>query len=700
MGPGVGAILGAWTSAWADGTAGVVIALAGLGIIVLNRAFWVRQAGLGLVVWGLLWGRIAFGPVPDPGWPATAADGTRTVLEGTVLGEPAGRAAGQEVWLELTGRRSALGWEPAAGRVVVRTAYAGPLLPGDRVVISGTLRLAGRSPDFDYRAWLAARGVSRVIYDGKVLAVEPGQSLETVAGRVRRWLGANLRSRLPPDEAALAEGLLLGLRSGLSAEAREAFNRTGTTHILVVSGYNVAVVGAVFLTAGRLVVGGWGWLWGLAGVGLYFGLVGPSPPTIRAAIMGMLALVGMGLGRPAWPANGLGLAIAAMLLVEPGLLADLSFQLSVLATAGIIFLVPVMQGWYLPRLAAATRPGLIRRAVLGAADGAAFIAAAWAATAPVILAGFRVISPVAIPVNLLIAPAVPPALFGSALLALAGPLGPLADLLAGAVGIPLGFILRVVWAFARLPGAAVGVGPWGKVEAALWLGALGALAFGPSRRVLVRTWPLGPACMLAGALLSAALLPTPARLDLYDLGGRRLLLAETSDGRVLIGSTRAPGSLVRTLINRLPAWDRYLDLVVWTDPGLPPAEAISALGREFKLGRVLAPDDLADRPEVGLGKSLRLRAYPGPRGPAAWVVVTVGEADVALGLGEAMAELPEEVVGAELVVPGDAGNGWEVGLKGYVVGTEGGGGEGYLVLPAGGRLTFWTDGQTVWPAGD
>lgn len=698
MGAGIGALLGAWSSAGADGTAGAVIALAGLGIILLNRSFWLRQAGLGLAAWGLLWGRIAFGPVPDPGWPATAADGTRTVLEGTVLGEPTARAAGQEVWLELTGRRSALGWDPAAGRVVARTAYPGPILPGDRVVISGTLRVPGRSPDFDYRAWLAARGVSRVMYDGKVLAVEPGESLETVAGRVRRWLGANLRSWLPSEEATLAEGLLLGLRSGLSAEAREAFNRTGTTHILVVSGYNVAVVGAVFLAAGRLVVGGWGWLWGLAGIGLYLGLVGPSPPTIRAAIMGMLALVGIGLGRPAWPANGLGLAVAAMLLAEPGFLADLSFQLSGLATAGIIFLVPAMQGWYLPRLTAATRPGLARRMVLGAADVAAVTAAAWAATTPVILAGFRVFSPVAIPVNVLIAPAVPPALFGSALLALAGPLGPPADLLAAAVRVPLGFILGVVRAFADLPGAAVEVGPWGWVEAALWLGVLGTLAFGPSRRMLARTWPLGPACLLAGALLAAALLPAPARLDLYDLGGRRLLLAETSDGRVLIGSARASGSLVRALINRLPAWDRYLDLVVWTDPGLPPAEAVSALGREFKLGRVLGPDDLADRPELWLGGSVRLQAYPGPKGPATWVVLMVEEADVALGLGEAGPELPEEIVGAELVVPGEVGNGWEGALKGYVVGT--GEGEGDLVLPAGGRLTFWTDGQTIWPAGE
>jgi len=297
----------------------------------------------------------------------------------------------------------------------------------------------------------------------------------------------------------------------------------------------------------------------------------------------------------------------------------------------------------------------------------------------------------------LIGPAVPPALFGSALLALAGPFGQLADLLGAVARIPLGFILGVVRAFADLPGAAVGVGPWGGAEAALWLGALGVLAFGPARRVVVRTWPLGPACLLGGAFLAAALLPTPVRLDLYDLGGRRLLLAETAEGRVLIGSTRASGGLVRTLLNRLPAWDRYLDLVVWTDPSLPPAEAVSALGREFKLGRVLGPDGLADQPELGLGRSVRLRAYPGPKGPATWVVLTVGEVDVALGLGGAGVEPSEGVFAAEVVVPGPGDGGWE-GLGGYVVGT--GEGEGRLSLPAAGRLTLWTDGRAVWPAGE
>lgn len=226
MGAGLGAIVGAWAADRADPTVAIIIFLAGLGIILVNRTFWLRQAGLCLVALGLIWVRIALGPAPDPGWPATVPDRTRVILEGTVSEEPAARGRGQELWVDLQARRSDLGVEPVNGRLVVGTAYAGPVLPGDRVVISGTLRVPGRSPDFDYRAWLAARGVGRIISDGTVLAVEPGDSLMALAGRVRRWLGLNLKSRLSADEAALAEGLLLGGRSGLSDRVREAFNRS------------------------------------------------------------------------------------------------------------------------------------------------------------------------------------------------------------------------------------------------------------------------------------------------------------------------------------------------------------------------------------------------------------------------------------------------------------------------------------------
>lgn len=407
--------------------------------------------------------------------------------------------------------------------------------------------------------------------------------------------------------------------------------------------------------------------------------------------MGGLALAAVVLGRPGWPANGRGLAVAAMLFASPGFIADLSFQLSVLATAGIIFLVPAMQAWYLPRLQGRGRPGPIRRVMLGAADAAAVTAAAWAVTTPVMAGSFRMLSTVAILATVLIAPAVPAALFGSAVLALAGPLGPVADALAIVVRLSLGYILGTVWVLSEVPGAAFGVGPWGGTETAIWLGAVGALAFSPTRALIVRTWPLGSAGLLDGALL-AALLPHPARLDVYDLSGRRLILAEADRLRVLVGSTGAGGSLVRTLSGRLPSWDQNLDVVVWTGPGQREAEALSTLSREFRVGGVMTSDDLAGQPEFRVGNSLEIRVYPGSGGVGSWVVLTVGQAGLAVAADGSAGEPPGEVLAGQATDSLVAAQ--------YVVGAGDEASGTGLTLLAGGRLTFWTDGWTAWLAGE
>jgi len=85
VGAGLGAVLGAWTADRADPAAAFVIVLAGLGIILANRTFWVRQAGLGLATLGLIWVRVALGPAltpagrppsptgPGPSWRAPSA---------------------------------------------------------------------------------------------------------------------------------------------------------------------------------------------------------------------------------------------------------------------------------------------------------------------------------------------------------------------------------------------------------------------------------------------------------------------------------------------------------------------------------------------------------------------------------------------------------------------------------------------------
>lgn len=151
---------------------------------------------------------------------------------------------------------------------------------------------------------------------------------------------------LPEPQASFLAGILLGKKRALSEELLEKFNRTSTTHILVVSGYNITIIGAIiigflnFLTIPRK-YSFWLALLGIIG---FVWLVGLSPPVIRAAIMGILILMAIRMGRLYNITNALVLTACLMLLYDPyQLLHNISFQLSFAATIGIVYLYPRLQ---------------------------------------------------------------------------------------------------------------------------------------------------------------------------------------------------------------------------------------------------------------------------------------------------------------------------------------------------------------------
>lgn len=151
---------------------------------------------------------------------------------------------------------------------------------------------------------------------------------------------------LPEPQASLLAGILLGKKRTLPEELLEKFNRTSTTHILVVSGYNITIIGAV-------IIGFLNWLtlprkysfWlAILGIIGFVWLVGFTPPVIRAAIMGILVLIAIRMGRIYNITNALLLTAVLMLLHDPfQLFHNISFQLSFSATIGIVYLYPRFQ---------------------------------------------------------------------------------------------------------------------------------------------------------------------------------------------------------------------------------------------------------------------------------------------------------------------------------------------------------------------
>ena len=267
------------------------------------------------------------------------------------------------------------------------------------------------------------------------------------AARIRSGLRAATEG-LAADRSALVRGLAVGDTGGMSAAAEVNLRRAGLSHLVAVSGSNVAIVlGAIMLAARRLGLRG-RLLLGSIGLGAYVLIVGPEPSVMRAAAMGGIGLAALGLGRRADPLFALGLALIVVLSVRPGMLFSVGLQLSAAATAGIVL-------WAQPLLAA------LHRLPAAVAAPLAVTVAAQVAVAPLLALTFGEVSVVAPAANLLAVPLVP---FATVVGLAAGVAGAVVPVVGSFLGIlaspPAGWILFVSDTFGDARWASAGVPRW------------------------------------------------------------------------------------------------------------------------------------------------------------------------------------------------------------------------------------------------
>lgn len=359
------------------------------------------------------------------------------------------------------------------------------LLPSQRVQVEGRLQPAGSGDDV--AALLSARGPP---------VVRSGPSwLQRLAGRLRRGLQQAARP-LPSDEAGLLPGLVEGDTSRLDPRLQRDFRTTGLTHLTAVSGTNVAVV-----LAAALVLCGWlrvGLRWrppvALLVLLAFVVLARPSPSVLRAAVMGVIALVALATGSRKQALPALCGAVLALVLLSPELAAQPGFALSTLATAGLLLVAPV---W---------RARLARHVPERWAEALAVPAAAQLACTPVVVALSGQVGVYAVPANLLAVPAVAPATLLGVVAALLAPLSlGLAQAAAWCAWVPTRWLTLVAHVGARQPGAGLAV-------ARGWTGALLALTgIGLGAVVLGRPRLRRPAAAATAGVLLAALVVVVTR---------------------------------------------------------------------------------------------------------------------------------------------------------------------------------------------
>ncbi len=273
------------------------------------------------------------------------------------------------------------------------------------------------------------------------------------SGEIRDRAEAGLARGMPPREAELARGFVLGEDEDVDAKTVEDFRRSGLSHLLAVSGENVTLLallampllGALGIPLRERLI----WILGL--IAIYVPLAGAGPSIQRAGVMGAVGVLATLSGRRASRLYALLLALGVTLAVDPGVASDVGWQLSFAAVVGIFLLAAPLRAVIVARLGS----GGWRRAL---AEGAAVTIAATLATAPLIAYHFETLSTTTLVANLLAMPAVAPAMWlGMAAAAASQIPGLPVQALNGLDALFLGYIAQVAAWCARPSWAEVGV---------------------------------------------------------------------------------------------------------------------------------------------------------------------------------------------------------------------------------------------------
>ena len=276
---------------------------------------------------------------------------------------------------------------------------------------------------------------------------------------IRERAETALGQGMPPREAALARGFVLGEDEEIDEATVEDFRRAGLSHLLAVSGQNVALLAllAMPLLAALGMPLRTRLIWLLGSIVVYVPLAGAGPSILRAGTMGGLTVLATLVGRRSSRLYGLAVAAVVTLAVDPGIAADVGWQLSFAAVLGIVALASPIRRAIVARIGRAGWRGPL-------AEGAAMTIAATLATAPLIAFHFEAVSTATLVANLLALPAIAPAMWLGMLAAAGGQVPGFPVGLLNAVEAPLLAYVAQVAAWCGRPGWAyihVRLGPAG-----------------------------------------------------------------------------------------------------------------------------------------------------------------------------------------------------------------------------------------------
>ena len=469
---------------------------------------------------------------------------------------------------------------PAHGAILVRVPAYETYEYGERVRVRGKLKTPPENEDFSYRDYLAREGIHSYISIAEVtrLPWNVRNPIVTAVYKLKMALLDNTYRLYHDPEASLLAGILFGVDTGLTRELQDAFKNTGTTHIIAISGFNIAIIAGIFFSIFKNIFGErYGAAIAIVGIFFYAFLVGADSAVMRAAFMGSISLLARQLGRRNMGLNALMAVAFFMALINPLVLWDVGFQLSFFATLGLILYAEPFSNFtrnLISKISKNDMSTLTR--ILN--DYVVLTFAAQLTTIPIMAYYFKRISLISFVANPFILPVQPAVMVVSGLAVFTSLIiYPLGQLMAWIAWPFATYTIRMVELFDSVPHASIYLG-----DSSIWLVssfyvALLSVTFGWSsikewfntRKDSLRTVTLTAILMLLFACTlviwrsAATSGDGQFHITFLEVGSADAVLIQTPEGRnVLINGGASASELSDELGRRLPFFSRKLDWLI------------------------------------------------------------------------------------------------------------------------------------------
>ena len=503
------------------------------------------------------------------------------LVTGTLAEPPDYRDTYTNLHLKVEAVDTGSGDLPVEGELLVRVFPNETYEYGERVRIRGKVITPPENEEFSYREYLARQGVHSYMSQTEVTHL-PGNGGSPIRRKIYAFKDKaleNIYLIFPDPEASLLAGILLGVDTGLPKDLQQAFKDTGTAHIIAISGFNIAIIAALFSTLfSRLLGQTRGAIVAILGIAFYTFLVGADAAVVRAAIMGGLSLVIRQVGRRNDGLNALMLSAVIMSIFNPYIPWDVGFQLSFFATLGLILYAEPFQNWAVNTITRFTSEGTAQKLAAPISEYILLTLAAQLTTLPIMAYHFKRISLVSLIANPFILPVQPAVMIvggNAVILSLIWlPLGAIAAF--GAWPF-VAYTIRLVELFDLLPNGVIVLGDFSLWLVILFYAALLTWTFARHR---VKEFfsgehtnlPAIPTVSFATVLAVLVIVTWRAafttpdgnlHISFLNVGSADAILIQTPSGRnILVNGGPSPSMLSDGLGRRLPPLNRRLDWLV------------------------------------------------------------------------------------------------------------------------------------------